>query len=71
MLHHPAMRHFRCNPCSTLRTAIAKVAVRYPSKKIKIHLTIWQLGKNNFLTLALAAPAHVASACKNLRNSFS
>ena len=49
-LCHPAMRHFRCNRCNTLRTAIAKVAVRYPSPKMKIQLTIWQLGKNNFLT---------------------
>ena len=59
------------HPCRILRMAGAIAVARPFSPKLKIPLTIWQLGKNSFLTLALAAPSHAASACKNLRNSFS
>jgi hypothetical protein len=49
-------RHFGCNPYSILRAAIAKAATRYSSEKIKIHRTIWQLGKNNLSRLGACCP---------------
>jgi hypothetical protein len=42
----------------------AKVAVRYSPQKIKIHFTIWRLGKNNFYRLGTCcrSPPHAAGA---------
>jgi hypothetical protein len=40
----------------------AKVAARYSPQKIKIHFTIWQLGKNNFDRLGACCRPHAAGA---------